>query len=91
MVLRVSAIVESTIKSIDITAITWKSDGSTGQTKLARRELPGLRVRLSRSSLSLRFLSFILCPSLSDLIGLSPKSMPITVNYPHHVCVGMGA
>jgi len=46
MVLRVSAIVESTIKSIDITAITWKSDGSTGQTKLARRELPGLRVRL---------------------------------------------
>ena len=33
MVLRVSAIVESTIKSIDITAITWKIDGDRhGQT-----------------------------------------------------------
>lgn len=45
MVLRVNAIVESTIKSIDITAITWKSDESTDQTKLINRELPGLRVK----------------------------------------------
>lgn len=39
MVLRVSAIVESTIKSIDITAITWKSDGSTGQNGVIARSL----------------------------------------------------
>jgi len=45
MVLRVNAIVESTIKSIDITAITWKSDESTDQTELINRELPGLRVK----------------------------------------------
>lgn len=39
MVLRVSAIVESTIKSIDITAITWKTDGSTNQTKYIDRSI----------------------------------------------------
>lgn len=43
--MRVNAIVESTIKSIDITAITWKSDESTDQTELINRELPGLRVK----------------------------------------------
>lgn len=62
MVLRVNAIVESTIKSIDITAITWKSDESTDQTKLINRELPHLRIKHFPL-----FIFFFLCPSLSNL------------------------
>lgn len=62
MVLRVNAIVESTIKSIDITAITWKSDESTDQTELINRELPHLSVKHFPL-----LIFFFLCPSLSNL------------------------
>lgn len=79
MVLRVSAIVESTIKSIDITAITWKKR-RVNRSNGVCRELPALCVTLIKQlSLSLSLSLFVRLYRVCRFASECPESTYVAV------------